>query len=102
MPAINYKTTDHASGTAATVLPLFKRKHVKTRYDMNNTSTPEWVYGMEGLAELLQVSISTAKRIKKRGSLKKAIHQEGRTILTNAPLALELFGATPGKHHTNL
>jgi hypothetical protein len=67
-----------------------------------NVTATQWVKGIGGLAELLQVSISTAKRIKKRGSLKKAIHQEGRTILTNAPLALELFGATPGKHHTNL
>lgn len=57
-----------------------------------NVTTPQWVKGIDGLASLLQVSISTAKRIKKRGSIKKAIHQEGRTILINAPLALELFG----------
>lgn len=63
-----------------------------------NETTTQWVKGIDGLAGLLQVSISTAKRIKRRGSLKKAIHQEGRIILTNAPLALELFGANPGKH----
>lgn len=65
----------------------------------NVTTTPQWVYGMEGLAELLHVSISTAKRIKRRGSLKKAIHQEGRTIITNASLALELFGSN-GRHQS--
>ncbi len=66
---------------------------------MNDTqTTPTWVKGIEGLASILQVSISTAKRIKKRGSLKRAIHQEGRTILINAPLALELFGSQSGRH----
>jgi predicted site-specific integrase-resolvase len=65
---------------------------------MNENTTPQWVRGIEGLASVLQVSVSTAKRIKKRGSIRKAIHQEGRTILVNAPLALELFGAQQGKH----
>ena len=65
---------------------------------MNENTTPQWVRGIEGLANVLQVSVSTAKRIKKRGSIRKAIHQEGRTILVNAPLALELFGAQQGKH----
>ena len=64
-----------------------------------NVTATQWVKGIGGLAELLQVSISTAKRIKKRGSLKKAIHQEGRTIITNAPLALELFGSN-GRHQS--
>ena len=65
---------------------------------MNENTTPQWVRGIKGLASVLQVSVSTAKRIKKRGSIRKAIHQEGRTILVNAPLALELFGAQQGKH----
>ena len=65
---------------------------------MNENTTPQWVRGIEGLASVLQVSVSTAKRIKKRGSIRKAIHQEGRTILVNTPLALELFGAQQGKH----
>ena len=65
---------------------------------MNENTTPQWVRGIEGLASVLQVSVSTAKRIKKRGSIRKAIHQEGRTILVNAPLALELFGAQQRKH----
>ena len=65
---------------------------------MNENTTLQWVRGIEGLARVLQVSVSTAKRIKKRGSIRKAIHQEGRTILVNAPLALELFGAQQGKH----
>ncbi len=66
----------------------------------DNTTSPIWVKGLTGLADILQVSLSTAKRIKKSGSLKKAIHQQGRTILINAPLALELFGT--GRHNTNI
>ena len=67
-----------------------------------NTTSPTWVKGMDGLANALQVSLSTAKRIKKSGSLKRAIHQQGRTILTNVPLALELFGSNTGRHNTKL
>lgn len=53
---------------------------------------PLWVRGTEGLMQIFNCSESTAKRIKKSGSIKKAIRQQGRTYLTNVPLALELYG----------
>ena len=54
---------------------------------------PQYVYGIDGLAEILGCSKSTAKRIKASGTLSKAIHQQGRTIVIDAPLAISLFGA---------
>ena len=59
---------------------------------------PRWVTGMEGLMEIFGCSESTAKRIKKSGTISKAIRQQGRTFVTNASLALQLFGAKTGKH----
>ena len=50
------------------------------------------VHGMPGLAALLGVSVRQAARIKATGCLDKAISQRGRTIIVNAPLALQLFG----------
>lgn len=49
------------------------------------------VYGLAGIAELFDCSISTAQRIKNSGKLKKAITQVGRKIVVDADLALELF-----------
>lgn len=54
---------------------------------------PVWVRGTQGLMAIFQCSESTAKRIKKSGAIKKAIHQQGRTYMTNSQLALELYGA---------
>jgi len=53
---------------------------------------PQWVAGMEGLCELFGCSPSTAKRIKASGVIRDAIRQQGRTFVTNAPLALRLYG----------
>jgi hypothetical protein len=57
------------------------------------SSLPQYVYGIDGLAMILGCSRSTAKRIKASGVLARAIRQQGRTIVINADLALQLFGA---------
>ena len=49
------------------------------------------VYGMQGLADLLGCSLTTASRIKKSGVLDPAISQKGRIIVTDADLALDLL-----------
>lgn len=54
-------------------------------------SNPEYVSGIEGLAQLFQVSYSQAKRIKASGLLDKAISQCGRTILTDVRMAREIY-----------
>lgn len=55
------------------------------------TAAPRTVRGIRGLADLLGVSESAAKRIKASGILDKAISQRGSIIVTNAELALDLF-----------
>ena len=55
--------------------------------------------GLEGIASIFGVSISTAKRIKASGIIDKAISQHGRVIVTDVDKALELYRrATRCKH----
>lgn len=51
----------------------------------------KYVYGIRGIANLLDCSISTANRIKKTGVLDDAIIQRGRTIMVDVEKALELL-----------
>lgn len=55
------------------------------------SSNNKYVYGIRGIANLLNCSISTANRIKKKGVIDKAIIQQGRTIIVDAEKALELL-----------
>ena len=54
--------------------------------------TRRYVYGIQGIAELFGVSERQARDIKSSGVISKAIRQQGRTIVTDADLALTLFG----------
>ena len=66
-------------------------QHLKVR-------SPRYVRGIEGIAELFGVSISTAKRIKASGVIDKAVSQSGRVIVTDAELAMDLYArATHGR-----
>lgn len=53
---------------------------------------PRLVYGIKGIAEIFGVSERQARNIKASGIISKAIRQQGRTIVTDANLALNLFG----------
>ena len=48
-------------------------------------------YGIRGLAELLNCSISTAQKIKNSGVLDKAITQFGRKMIIDSDMALKLI-----------
>lgn len=50
-----------------------------------------FVYGITGLADLLNCSKATAQKIKNSGVIDKAVCQFGRKITINADLALELI-----------
>ena len=50
------------------------------------------VYGIKGIAQVFGVSERQARYIKSSGVINKAIKQQGRTIVTDADLALQLFG----------
>jgi hypothetical protein len=53
---------------------------------------PRFVYGIKGIAQILGVSERQARYIKSTGLLRKAIKQQGRTIITDVNMALQLFG----------
>ena len=59
-------------------------------------SKENYVYGLQGLAQLFGCSIPTANRIKQSGKIDKAITQIGRKIIINANIALELAGQKNG------
>lgn len=50
-----------------------------------------YVYGIHGIAQLFNVSITTANRIKASGRINAAIRQFGRNIEVDAELARQLY-----------
>ena len=62
-----------------------------TVFPRNDSDLPPIVYGMDGLMRLLNVSISTAWRIKKSGVIDDAITQIERTIIIDSRKALSLL-----------
>lgn len=57
-------------------------------------STPpekRFVYGIAGIAQVFNCSMTTANRIKASGRIDRAIMQNGRIIVVDADLALELY-----------
>ena len=60
---------------------------------------PATVTGLEGIASIFGVSISTAKRIKASGIIDKAISQHERVIVTDVDKALELYRRTTRCKH---
>lgn len=50
------------------------------------------VYGLSGIASLFGVSERQAGNIKRSGKISRAIRQQGRNIVVDAALALQLYG----------
>lgn len=57
----------------------------------NTPKEKRLVYGISGIAQLFNCSMTTANRIKASGKIDKAISQCGRMITIDADLALELM-----------
>ena len=60
----------------------------------NASTTPvdrRLVYGIAGIAQIFNCSMTTANRIKQSGKINRAITQYGRKIVVDADLALELI-----------
>lgn len=57
----------------------------------NTPKEKRLVYGIAGIARLLNCSMTTANRIKASGKINRAISQCGRIITIDAELALELM-----------
>ena len=58
----------------------------------NSPKEKHLVYGIAGIAQIFNCSMTTANRIKASGRLNKAISQYGRMIVIDVELALELVG----------
>ena len=54
-------------------------------------SEKKLVYGIAGIAQIFNCSMTTANRIKKSGKIDKAIKQNGRIIVVDVDHALQLF-----------
>lgn len=75
--------------------PLISRQQPTQPVSSEQTNdNKRYVYGLAGLARLLNCSIVTANRIKKSGVINKAISQVGRKIIIDADLALELLNSS--------
>lgn len=62
-----------------------------------STSGPKrMVYGLKGICDLFSCGLSRAQELK-RTVIADAVHQNGRTIVTDADLALELFAKASEK-----
>lgn len=76
----------------AEVIDKAVEESLTRRSSQPTDNTPRFVYGIKGIAGIFGVSERQARYIKSSGVISKAIRQQGRTIITDAPLALELFG----------
>ena len=59
--------------------------------DFMPTSGKRLVYGIAGIAQIFNCSMTTANRIKASGKINRAISQCGRIITVDADLPLELM-----------
>lgn len=57
----------------------------------SNKNEQQYVYGITGIQQLLNCSESKAKRLKKSGIIDDAIIQNGRKIIVDKAIALELL-----------
>lgn len=82
--------------------PLISRQQPTQPVSSEQTNdNKRYVYGLAGLARLLNCSIVTANRIKKSGVINKAISQVGRKIIIDADLALELLNSSRKSNSRN-
>ena len=60
-----------------------------------------YVYGLQGLSDLLGCSLSTSARVKKSGAIDAAISQQGKIIVIDADLALDLLNVQKNRKGGN-
>ena len=84
--------------TGEELLSLIESKSGNQVADSGVTTPSEkkYVYGINGIANFLGCSKSTANRLKKSGRFDRAIKQDGRKIIADAAILLECFGQKRG------
>ena len=76
--------------TVADLMEIIGKEATVTT-DNSQMTERRLVYGIAGIAQIFNCSMTTANRIKQSGKIDKAITQYGRKIVVDANLALELI-----------
>lgn len=80
--------------TLGDLLDVLAEREARLKADIAENSReklPQFVYGIEGIAQIYNCSKSTAQRIKNSGKIAEAIKQYNRTIIINVDKALSLY-----------
>lgn len=72
------------------VIELAVEKALKASNQMQKQELPKYVHGLQGIADLFDVSKVTAQKYKNTW-LAGAVKQNGKTLLTDTEMALKLF-----------
>ena len=78
--------------TLGDFLQIFQKyTEPSNKIEIETVEKKEYVYGINGLADLIGCSKTHASRLKSQGIFDEAIIQRGRTIIIDKEKALELF-----------
>ena len=77
--------------TVGQLMQLLDKKQAPAEIKEEPEKAKRLVYGIAGIAQLFNCSMTTANRIKASGRIDKAISQHGRIIVVDADKALVLF-----------
>lgn len=91
MDNINTRLIDLTVGQLAEIIDTAVAESI-ARHSNAPQNAQKWlVYGIKGIADLFGVSERQARNIKSSGVISQAVRQKGRTIITDAELALQLY-----------
>lgn len=77
--------------TVGQLMQLLDKKQAPAEIKEETEKAKRLVYGIAGIAQLFNCSMTTANRIKASGRIDDAITQHGRIIVVDADKALVLF-----------
>ena len=77
--------------TVGQLMELLEQKQAPAEIKEEPEKAKRLVYGIAGIAQLFNCSMTTANRIKASGRIDAAITQYGRIIVVDADKALDLF-----------
>ena len=77
--------------TVGQLMQLLDKKQAPAEIKEEPEKAKRLVYGIAGIAQLFNCSMTTANRIKASGRIDAAISQHGRIIVVDADKALVLF-----------
>ena len=77
--------------TVGQLMELLEQKQAPAEIKEEPEKAKRLVYGIAGIAQLFNCSMTTANRIKASGRIDDAITQHGRIIVVDAEKALVLF-----------